>query len=88
MAARRPKRALRKRGLVVTEGTCTEPQVCRYAQTALSWRTGQREDGWGRAVPHAGSQSCTQGGETGKAKLRTIRLVLSAARRGPAHRPR
>ncbi len=26
MAARRPKRALRKRGLVVTEGTCTEPQ--------------------------------------------------------------
>jgi hypothetical protein len=26
MAARRPKRALRKRGLVVTEGICTEPQ--------------------------------------------------------------
>ena len=26
MVARRPKRALRKRGLVVTEGTYTEPQ--------------------------------------------------------------
>lgn len=71
MAARRPKRALRKRGLVVTEGTCTEPQYVEMLKRHL--RGGQISV---KTVevgqPHVGSQSCTQGDETGKAKLRTI----------------
>lgn len=72
MAARRPKRALRKRGLVVTEGTCTEPQYVDMLKR--HFRGGQvsvKTVGVGQS-PRAGSQSCTQGGETGKAKLRTI----------------